>query len=72
MFIGVPGGRARSGVTARSPQRFSDVRWVAETGSTNADAMALVRDGAPEGIVLVADHQTAGRGRRDRRPRRPP
>lgn len=40
-----------------------DVRWVAETGSTNADAFALARDGAPEGVVLVADHQTAGRGR---------
>jgi BirA family biotin operon repressor/biotin-[acetyl-CoA-carboxylase] ligase len=66
MFIGVPGGRARPGVTARSPQRFSDVRWMDQTGSTNADAMGLVRDGAPEGIVLVADHQTAGRGRRDR------
>ncbi len=43
--------------------RFADVRWVAETGSTNADALALGRNGDPEGIVLVADHQTAGRGR---------
>ena len=51
---------------------FADVRWVAETGSTNADAMALVRDGAPEGIVVVADHQTAGRGRRGRTWEAPP
>ncbi len=43
--------------------RFTDVRRVAETGSTNTDLLELVRAGAPEGIVLVADHQTAGRGR---------
>ncbi|MEQ1788563.1 MAG: biotin--[acetyl-CoA-carboxylase] ligase, partial [Acidimicrobiales bacterium] len=47
-------------------RRFADVRWVAETGSTNADAMELARQGEPEGIVLVADHQTAGRGRAGR------
>lgn len=55
-----------SGELARSALvggRFSDVRWVAETGSTNADALALARDGEAEGVVLVADHQTAGRGR---------
>jgi BirA family biotin operon repressor/biotin-[acetyl-CoA-carboxylase] ligase len=46
--------------------RFADVRWVAETGSTNVDAMELARHGEPEGIVLVADHQTAGRGRAGR------
>jgi BirA family transcriptional regulator, biotin operon repressor / biotin---[acetyl-CoA-carboxylase] ligase len=46
--------------------RFADVRWSAATGSTNADALALGRDGAPEGIVVVTDHQSAGRGRRDR------
>jgi BirA family biotin operon repressor/biotin-[acetyl-CoA-carboxylase] ligase len=39
---------------------------VASTGSTNADALALARDGAPEGVVVVADHQSAGRGRYDR------
>lgn len=42
------------------------MRWVAETGSTNADVMALARNGEPEGIVVVADHQTAGRGRAGR------
>lgn len=55
-----PGAVARS---ALAQTRFADVRWVAETGSTNADTLALGRDGEPEGIVLVADHQTAGRGR---------
>jgi BirA family biotin operon repressor/biotin-[acetyl-CoA-carboxylase] ligase len=72
MFIGVPGEGARPPVTARSPARFADVRWVAETGSTNADAMELARQGAPEGVVLVADHQRAGRGRRGRTWEAPP
>jgi BirA family biotin operon repressor/biotin-[acetyl-CoA-carboxylase] ligase len=66
MVTCVPGGRARSELAAGLGARFSDVRWVAETGSTNADVMALARDGAPQGIVLVADHQTAGRGRAGR------
>jgi BirA family biotin operon repressor/biotin-[acetyl-CoA-carboxylase] ligase len=42
---------------------FTDVRRVAETGSTNTDLLALARAGAAEGVVLVTDHQTAGRGR---------
>jgi BirA family biotin operon repressor/biotin-[acetyl-CoA-carboxylase] ligase len=46
---------------------FADVSWVGETGSTNADLLARARAGAPEGAVLVADHQTAGRGRLNRR-----
>lgn len=50
-------------VEPAGPARFTDVRRVAETGSTNTDLLELVRAGAPEGIVLVADHQTAGRGR---------
>ena len=35
------------------------------TGSTNSDAMAAARDGAPHGAVFFADEQTAGRGRGD-------
>lgn len=45
---------------------FGSVRFVGATGSTNADLLAAARDGASEGLVLVADHQTAGRGRRGR------
>ena len=45
---------------------FGPVEWVRRTGSTNADLLAAARSGAPEGAVLVADHQTAGRGRRGR------
>jgi BirA family transcriptional regulator, biotin operon repressor / biotin---[acetyl-CoA-carboxylase] ligase len=35
----------------------------AETGSTNADAVAAAAMGEPEGLVVVAEQQTAGRGR---------
>jgi BirA family transcriptional regulator, biotin operon repressor / biotin---[acetyl-CoA-carboxylase] ligase len=42
-------------------------RWrveVVETsGSTNADVAQRFREGEPEGLVLAAEHQTAGRGR---------
>ena len=43
--------------------QWADVRVVAETGSTNADVLALARAGAAEGLVLAAEMQTAGRGR---------
>jgi BirA family biotin operon repressor/biotin-[acetyl-CoA-carboxylase] ligase len=36
---------------------------VALTQSTNADVSVLARDGEPEGYVLLADYQSAGRGR---------
>jgi len=45
---------------------------VAETGSTNADLAELARGGAHAGSVLVADHQTAGRGRQGRTWTAPP
>jgi BirA family biotin operon repressor/biotin-[acetyl-CoA-carboxylase] ligase len=47
--------------------RFSDVRWLADVDSTNAMLLQEARSGAPEGVVVVADHQTAGRGRLGRR-----
>jgi BirA family transcriptional regulator, biotin operon repressor / biotin---[acetyl-CoA-carboxylase] ligase len=39
---------------------------VPESPSTNAEVAGRARDGEPAGLVLVADHQTAGRGRLDR------
>jgi BirA family biotin operon repressor/biotin-[acetyl-CoA-carboxylase] ligase len=36
------------------------------TGSTNADAAAAARAGEPEGLIVVAEQQTAGRGRQGR------
>ncbi|HEV8296065.1 MAG TPA: biotin--[acetyl-CoA-carboxylase] ligase [Acidimicrobiales bacterium] len=48
------------------------IEYVAETGSTNADVLARASAGEPAGLVLVADHQTAGRGRLDRRWQAPP
>ena len=40
-----------------------DVRRFASIDSTNTWVMDEARRGAPEGLVAVADHQTAGRGR---------
>jgi BirA family biotin operon repressor/biotin-[acetyl-CoA-carboxylase] ligase len=42
---------------------WTDLRVVAETGSTNSDVAALARGGAAEGLVLVAERQASGRGR---------
>jgi BirA family biotin operon repressor/biotin-[acetyl-CoA-carboxylase] ligase len=63
------GDRARS---ALADTRFAQLEWVGETGSTNADLLARARSGAPTGTVLVADHQTAGRGRLGRTWQAPP
>jgi BirA family biotin operon repressor/biotin-[acetyl-CoA-carboxylase] ligase len=46
------------------------VWYVAETGSTNADLLAFAH--APDRTVLVAGHQTAGRGRLGRAWEAPP
>jgi BirA family biotin operon repressor/biotin-[acetyl-CoA-carboxylase] ligase len=51
---------------ALADTRFTDVRWVARTGSTNSDLLEAAAEGAPEGVVEAADHQTSGRGRLDR------
>jgi BirA family biotin operon repressor/biotin-[acetyl-CoA-carboxylase] ligase len=51
---------------------WSELRVVEETGSTNADAAAAARDGAAEGLVIVAERQSAGRGRLGRQWQSPP
>jgi BirA family biotin operon repressor/biotin-[acetyl-CoA-carboxylase] ligase len=54
------------------PARWT-VRHLAETGSTNTDLLADIDAGhAGDRCVLVTDHQTAGRGRLDRRWDAPP
>lgn len=52
--------------------RFTDVRRFESIASTNTALLDAARGGAPEGLVFVADHQTAGRGRLDRRWQAPP
>lgn len=51
---------------------WTAVDVVAATGSTNSDLAARARQGAAEGAVLVAEEQTAGRGRLDRQWTAPP
>ncbi|HXZ77872.1 MAG TPA: biotin--[acetyl-CoA-carboxylase] ligase, partial [Streptosporangiaceae bacterium] len=70
-------GQARAADTGREPLDAAAVRaavlrpdglWRAVevtevTGSTNADLLARAAVGAPEGTVLAAEQQNAGRGR---------
>jgi BirA family transcriptional regulator, biotin operon repressor / biotin---[acetyl-CoA-carboxylase] ligase len=51
---------------------WRDVQVVPQTGSTNADLLEQARAGADEGRVLVAEEQTAGRGRLGRSWSAPP
>lgn len=64
----VPLSAAALAAALTGPGRlWRDVTVRAETGSTNSDLLAAARAGAPEGTVLAAEVQTAGRGRLDRR-----
>ncbi|HZV91304.1 MAG TPA: biotin--[acetyl-CoA-carboxylase] ligase, partial [Candidatus Nitrosocosmicus sp.] len=52
---------------------MSDLRFLgvpierhASLGSTNDEALRRAMEGAPEGVVVLADVQTAGRGRQGR------
>lgn len=49
-----------------------DLRLLAVAGSTNQEAMLLAQQGAPDGTVVVADQQTAGKGRLGRSWHSPP
>ncbi len=48
------------------------LRYRKTVGSTNADAAAWARNGAPEGAVVMAEQQTEGRGRHGRTWTAPP
>ena len=45
---------------------WREIEVVPSTGSTNADLLARALRGEPEGVVLAAEVQTAGRGRMGR------
>ena len=58
---------ALEAVLRRDDSLWTSVRVVPTIGSTNAAlAAAAAEEDAPEGAVLVAEHQEAGRGRLDR------
>lgn len=56
----------------RPGEFWSQLQVVEQTGSTNTDLLAAAAGGAPEGAVLVAEAQSAGQGRLDRRWISPP
>jgi BirA family transcriptional regulator, biotin operon repressor / biotin---[acetyl-CoA-carboxylase] ligase len=63
----VPPGWAEHGASARlGATRFAAVHWFDTVDSTNRWLLDAARVGAPDGLVAVADLQTAGRGRRGR------
>lgn len=53
-------------VTERASPLATRVLWYPEVSSTNDIASALAEGGAPEGTIVIADAQTAGRGRHRR------
>lgn len=63
----------RAQLEAIARDGLDGTRWMgrrfeyrAQTGSTNDDVRAASREGAPHGLVVLAESQSAGRGRRGR------
>jgi BirA family transcriptional regulator, biotin operon repressor / biotin---[acetyl-CoA-carboxylase] ligase len=59
-------GRALEAALLRDAGLWRSLAVVPQVGSTNAVLRDAAAEGAPEGTVLVAEHQDAGRGRLDR------
>jgi BirA family biotin operon repressor/biotin-[acetyl-CoA-carboxylase] ligase len=63
---------ALAAALVRGSRLWRRLEVVAEVGSTNAELAAAAAAGEPDGSVLVAEHQGAGRGRLDRTWTSPP
>ncbi len=59
-------GPSLAATLTRDSALWRSLEVVGEIGSTNAALVAAAAEDAPEGTVLVAEHQVAGRGRLDR------
>jgi BirA family biotin operon repressor/biotin-[acetyl-CoA-carboxylase] ligase len=59
-------GASLAAALTRDSGLWRSLEVVDEIGSTNAELAAAATRDAPEGTVLVAEHQAAGRGRLDR------
>lgn len=62
--------RIQAGLTTQFVGRH--LVYFGSIGSTNVEAKRLAASGAPEGTLVIADEQTAGKGRRGRRWLAPP
>jgi BirA family transcriptional regulator, biotin operon repressor / biotin---[acetyl-CoA-carboxylase] ligase len=58
-----PLSAARLRAVLRDDPLWTSIDVRSSTASTNADVAAAARDGAPEGLVVIAEEQQAGRGR---------
>src|SRR5512135_2501804 len=67
-MISIPSDIAIAVIQSRLTGRIIGRRLqvVAEIGSTNDAVMAAGNAGEPEGLAILADRQTSGRGRRGR------
>ena len=59
-------GRSLAAALTAGSALWRSLEVVPEIGSTNAALLAAAAEDAPEGTVLVAEHQATGRGRLDR------
>jgi BirA family biotin operon repressor/biotin-[acetyl-CoA-carboxylase] ligase len=53
----------RETIAAHTTWLAAEVEWFAEIDSTNRHALARAAEGAPHGLAVIAEAQTAGRGR---------
>lgn len=60
----MPDELSKEAITAVVTGRFgAPVRYFDSIGSTNTEALDWASSGAPEGALVITDHQTGGRGR---------